>query len=83
MYRHCNPNNIYTFFDEATASRSKAAMKYENITLMEDVNTDTKNEILGFGKLHPFCGDFQPYKLGSIRKMFNEKPYKSLPSICY
>ena len=42
------------FFDEITASLSKAVMKYENIIIMDDFNVDIKNKGLGYGKLDTF-----------------------------
>ena len=58
IYRPPNPNNMNTFFDEITASLSKAAMKYENIIKMGDFNIDIKNKGLGYGKLDTFCDLF-------------------------
>ena len=46
------------FFDEATASLSEAAMKYENIIIIGDLNIDIKNKRLGYGKLDTFCDLF-------------------------
>ena len=42
IYRPPNPNNMSIFFDEITASLSKAAMKYENIIIMGDFNVGIK-----------------------------------------
>ena len=42
IYRPPNPNNMNIFFDEITASLSKAAMKYKNIIIMGDFNMDIK-----------------------------------------
>ena len=39
-----------TFFDEITTCLSKAAVKYENIIIMDDFNIDIKNKGLGHGK---------------------------------
>ena len=38
-----------TFFDEITASLSKAAIRYENIIKMGDFNTDIKKTELCYG----------------------------------
>ena len=58
IYRPPNPNNMNTFFDEITASLSKATMKCENIIIMGDFNIDIKHEGLGYGKLDTFCDIF-------------------------
>ena len=58
IYRPPNPNNMNTFFDEITASLSNAAMKYENIIIMDDFNIDIKTKGLGYGKLDTFCDLF-------------------------
>ena len=63
-YRHPNPNNMNTFFDEITAYLGKAAMKYENI--MGDFNTDIRKKGLGYGKLDTFCD-----LLNRTSKVFN------------
>ena len=47
-----------TFFDELTASLSKAARKYKNVIKMGDFNIDIKNKGLGYGKLGTFCDLF-------------------------
>ena len=58
IYRLPNPNNMNNFFDEITACLSKAAVKYENIIIMGDVNIDIKNKGFGYGKLDTFCDLF-------------------------
>ena len=47
-----------SFSDDRTASLSKAAMKYDNITIMSNFNIDIKNKGLGYGKLDTFCDLF-------------------------
>ena len=58
IYRPTNPNNTNIFFDEITASLSKAAMKYKNIIIMGDFNVDIQNKGLGYGKLDTFSDLF-------------------------
>ena len=61
-----------TFFDEITASLSKAAIRYEN---MGDFNIDTKKTELCYGQLDIFCDLLNPTNLihSERRLMKNRK----------
>ena len=58
-----------TFFDEITASLSKAAIRYEN---MGDFNIDIKKNRIVLWIVRYFLRPFEPYKLNSFRETFNE-----------
>ena len=58
IYRNPECSNLTTFFDEITTTMSKASLKYENIVLTGDFNTDTKCKNIGTDKLEELCDVF-------------------------
>ena len=67
-----DPGNLSIFFEELSESLSKAILKYQNIIIMGDFNTDLKIKGFDFNKLDQFCNLF------NLTNLIKTESYKSL-----
>ena len=71
-HRPLDAGNLSIFFEELSESLSKAILKYQNIIIMGDFNTDLKIKGFDFNKLDQFCNLF------NLTNLIKTESYKSL-----
>ena len=77
IYRTPDSGDLSIFFEELSESLSQAILKYQNIIIMGDFNSDLKNKSFGFNKLDQFRDLFNLTNLIKTETCFT-KSHKSL-----